>query len=66
MSNSQEMNAANTKRVYTVAEIAKILEISRTAAYDLVKKGEFEVKWVNSTIRISKNSFDAWLDGRGN
>lgn len=31
------------KRVYTVEEISKILNISRTAAYELVKSGEFKV-----------------------
>lgn len=38
MSKLQERNVAD-ERVYTVEEIAKLVRISRTAAYELVKKG---------------------------
>ncbi|MFR9200092.1 MAG: helix-turn-helix domain-containing protein [Candidatus Gastranaerophilaceae bacterium] len=62
MSNSQDNTVA--KRVYTVEEISEILGISRSAAYDLVKKGEFKAVRIGATIRISKPSFDAWLDSR--
>ena len=64
MSKLQERNVAN-ERVYTVKEIAKLARISRTAAYELVKKGLFPVIRVGSSIRIPKKLFDAWLDGRG-
>ena len=49
-------------RTYTVEDIAKILNIGRTSAYNLVKKGNFRFIRVGNTIRISKKSFDAWLD----
>jgi excisionase family DNA binding protein len=62
MSNLQDGNAA--KRVYTVEEISEILGISRSAAYELVKKDEFKSVRIGATIRISKSSFDAWLDSR--
>lgn len=62
MSNLQDGNAA--KRVYTVKEISEILGISRSAAYELVKKDEFKSVRIGATIRISKSSFDAWLDSR--
>ena len=62
MSNLQDGNAA--KRVYTVEEISEILGISRSAAYELVKKDEFKSVCIGATIRISKSSFDAWLDSR--
>lgn len=52
------------KRVYTVEEISKILDISRTAAYELVKSGQFKVVRIGATIRISKPSFDSWLDNQ--
>lgn len=65
MSNAQVRNVADS-RVYTVEEIAHILRISRTSAYELMKSGEFVVKRVGNTIRVSRPSFDAWLDGRGN
>ena len=64
MSKLQERNVAD-ERVYTVEEIAKLARISRTAAYELVKKGLFPVIRVGSSIRIPKKPFDAWLDGRG-
>lgn len=62
MSNLQDGNAA--KRVYTVEEISEILGISRSAAYELVKKDEFKSVRIGATIRISKSAFDAWLDSR--
>ena len=64
MSINQSVSVAD-KRVYTVEEIANMLRISRTAAYELVKKGLFPVIRVGSSIRIPKKPFDAWLDGRG-
>lgn len=50
------------KRTYTVDEISEILGIGRTAAYRLVHSGEFKVVRIGTAIRISKESFDAWLD----
>lgn len=50
------------KRTYTVEEIQDILDISRPTAYNLVKKGEFHSVRVGGHIRISKKSFDEWLD----
>ena len=61
----QEHNVANGY-VYTVEEIGIKLRISRTGAYELVKKSLFPVIRVGNLIRIPKESFDAWLDGRGN
>lgn len=50
------------KRTYTVDEIQDILGISRTSAYNLVKKNSFHSVRIGGSIRISKKSFDAWLD----
>ena len=50
------------KRTYTVEEIAKILGIGRTAAYSLVHSGVFKAVRIGSSIRVSKVSFDDWLD----
>ncbi len=50
------------KRTYTVDEIQDILGISRPTAYNLVKKNEFHSVRVGGHIRISKKSFDEWLD----
>lgn len=51
------------KRTYTVEEIQTILSIGRNASYTLVKSNQFHSVRVGGTIRISKKSFDAWLDG---
>lgn len=50
------------KRTYTVEEIAKILGIGRTAAYNLVHSGVFKMVRIGSSIRVSKVSFDDWLN----
>lgn len=50
------------KRTYTVDEIQDILGISRTSAYNLVKKEAFRSVRIGGAIRISKKSFDEWLD----
>lgn len=50
------------QRTYKVEEIAEILNIGRTSAYNLVKEGHFKIVRVGNAIRISKRSFDEWLD----
>ena len=50
------------KRTYTVEDIQIILGISRGTAYKLLEKKEFRWFKIGSTYRISKNSFDNWLD----
>lgn len=50
------------RRTYTVDDIAQILGIGRTSAYILVKEGHFKIVRIGNTIRISKRSFDEWLD----
>ena len=52
----------NSYGVYTVAEIMIILGISRNSAYRLVKKRCFVSKRIGTDIRISKASFDDWLN----
>ena len=51
-----------TKKTYTVMEIAEILDIGRSAAYNLVKENHFKVVKIGASIRISKKSFDDWLN----
>lgn len=50
------------KKTYSVQEIAEILQISKTKAYDLCKNPEFRIIRLGRTIRISKASFDEWLN----
>ena len=53
------------KRTYSVGDIQKILDISRSTTYALIRRGLFKSQKVGKQIRISKKSFDAWLDGEG-
>lgn len=52
------------KKVYTVSEMMDILGISQTTAYLLIGRKEFHTVRIGRHIRISKVSFDAWLDGQ--
>ena len=51
-------------RTYRVEDIARILDISKASAYGLVKLGQFKTVKIGSAIRISKKSFDDWLDSQ--
>lgn len=50
------------KRTYSVDEVRSMLNIGRRKAYELCNSGAFKVVRVGRTIRISKLSFDEWLD----
>ena len=53
---------ATTKLVYTVEEITRMLAISLRSAYNLCNSTtEFGVLRAGGSIRIPKDSFDAWL-----
>ena len=61
---SQNEESKVEKRCYTVEELQCILAVSRPTVYALIKKKEFSAfqiggggKW-----RISKQSFDTWLE----
>ena len=50
------------KKTYSVLEIADILQISKSKAYELCMQPDFKVVRLGRTIRISKASFDNWLN----
>ena len=51
------------KLVYTVNDIARMLAISLRSAYNLCNSTtEFRVLRVGGSIRVPKDSFDAWLN----
>ncbi len=50
------------KRTYSVDEIRDILNIGRRKAYELCNSGCFKIVRVGRSIRVSKASFDEWLD----
>jgi excisionase family DNA binding protein len=50
------------KRVYSVAQIQEILGVSTPTAYSLIGRHLFRCVHIGAAIRISKRSFDKWLD----
>lgn len=62
--NQYTQQDAPQRRTYRVEEVAKILEISRSSAYELIKQGLFNTVRIGLAIRISKKSFDEWLDNQ--
>lgn len=50
------------KKTYTVQEIMQILGIGKNAAYRLVTEQKFKSVRIGNSIRISKESFDDWLN----
>ena len=63
-SNHQEVNAE--KRSYSVPEVAEILRVSKRSVYNLCSSGAFKCVRIGTKLRISKKSFDDWLDGENN
>lgn len=65
---AEQINSINCKtvqkRTYSVEEVRKILDISRRKAYELCNSDEFKVVRIGKTLRISKASFDSWLDNK--
>ena len=51
-----------SQRTYRVCDIAEILGISNASAYRLIKEGHFNTVRIGTSIRISRQSFDEWLD----
>lgn len=54
------------KRCYTVKDLQEMLDVSRSTVYKLLRQNEF--RWIQlegGGYRISKKSFDEWLD-KGN
>lgn len=48
-------NNVPEKRTYKVEDIAAMLNIGRTSAYNLIKEGHFKTVRVGNAIRVSKN-----------
>ena len=62
MVGENEMIPCPTPKTYRVEDIARILNIGRSSAYNLVKAGHFRTIRIGSSIRISRKSFDEWLE----
>ena len=55
--------AGSEKRSYSVSEAAEILGVSKRSVYNLCAQGTFKTVRIGTRLRISKKSFDDWLDG---
>ena len=62
MKNNVQCVRTPENRAYTVDEIAGLLKVSKGAVYNLIKKELFNTVRIGSSIRVSKKSFDEWLD----
>lgn len=51
------------KRSYSVSEAAAILGVSKRSIYNLCAQDAFKSVRIGTKLRISKKSFDEWLDG---
>ena len=54
-----------SKKVYTIDEIQNILGISKASTYKLVNSNVFHYVKIGNLYRISKISFDNWLENQG-
>ena len=52
------------RRCYTVEDLIDILGVSRPSIYNLINEKVFRCVKVGGKYRISKKSFDAWLDAQ--
>ena len=57
---TERMN--DTQKTYRVEDIMQILDIGRNSAYNLVKENHFKGVRIGTAIRISRKSFDEWLE----
>ena len=56
------MESIQECRTYTVNDVARILGVSTNAVYRLIPEKLFRSVRIGSAIRISKRSFDHWLE----
>ena len=58
----KEIPTEPEKRVYTVKEIREILQLGRNSTYKLIGENHFHSIKIGNRYRISKKSFDKWMD----
>lgn len=58
-----DVQAFSDKRSYSVTEVAEILGVSKRSIYNLCAQNAFKSVRIGTKLRISKKSFDDWLDG---
>ena len=47
-----------------VLEVAEVLRISRSRAYELVAGGEMPAVKIGRSVRVSRKELDRWLEGQ--
>lgn len=62
MQNIDSIPTRTDKRCYTVAELQTMLGISRGSVYKLLRTNQFHWFRIGTALRISKESFDAWVN----
>ena len=65
MSKTNSASTSTERRCYTVEDLQEILGVSRPTVYNLLKRNEF--RWFQiggGKYRISKKSFDEWLENQ--
>ena len=55
-------NLENVNDLITVPEMAKLLKISRSKAYSLIKQVNFPIIRIGKCIGVSRNSLEQWLN----
>ncbi|MGX4655711.1 helix-turn-helix domain-containing protein [Micromonospora sp. SCSIO 07396] len=57
------MRASDSRAVYTVREVSRLLSLSLGSTYALVREGEIPARKLGGRWVIPKNRFHSWLDG---
>ena len=57
-----EMESMENSRIYQVEEVAKILGISKSYVYQLIKEEKIPFVRLGSKVIIPKKKFDDWFD----
>lgn len=55
------MNSQINKQFLTISDVSEFLNISPSAAYELVKRRDFPSCRLGGSIRVPKDAFLAWI-----
>jgi excisionase family DNA binding protein len=55
----------DTPVIYTVKDIQNILKVSRQTAYDLCNSGKIKTLRVGTSIRVTREAFEEYLNQSG-
>ncbi|MDR7301622.1 helix-turn-helix domain-containing protein [Haloactinomyces albus] len=56
------MSAVETKLLYRVEEVAKLLDVVRTAVFDLIRSGELASVKIGGARRIPRQAVDNYIN----